>query len=174
MGFDTALFHDVIRLRQPWLDDVMVLASALAGGGFVWIVLALIVSVLPRYRADAWRLLLAVGFSFLLTDVVLKPWLERPRPFDADPTVSVIVGRPVTSSMPSGHTTQAVAAAVAGARLLPGLGWALWPFAGVVALSRIYVGVHWPTDVVAGAIIGLACGWLVVGGRLPARPYLDR
>jgi len=142
----------------------MVLASALAGGGFVWIVLALVASVYPRFRADAWRLLLTIGFTLFITDVAVKPLVDRPRPYDADPSISVIVGKAFNSSMPSGHAARAVAGAIAGARLIPGAGWLLWPFGLLVMVSRVYVGVHWPTDVLAGAIVGLFCAWFVLGG----------
>ena len=168
MDFDTVLLYYVIQLRRPWLDDVMILASALAAGGFAWIVLALIASVFPRYRAGAWRLLLTIGLTFLIDDVALKPIFERPRPFEAIPTLQVIDARPVTTSMPSGHAARAVAAAIAGSRMLPGAGWVLWPFGILVAVSRVYLGVHWPSDVAAGVLVGLGCVWWVTG-RLAAR-----
>lgn len=167
LEIDTSLLHRVVELRRPWLDDVMLLASALAAAGFVWWVTALVAGVFPERRAAAWRLLLAIAFTFLLNDYVLKPLVDRPRPFEILPAVQVIDGKPGTSSFPSGHTAMAVAGAVAGSQLLPGMGWLLWPFAVVVAISRVYIGVHWPADVLAGAAVGLACAWFVVGGRAP-------
>ena len=160
---DTSLLHYVVQLRRPWLDDVMILASALAAGGFVWIVLAVIASVFPAYRAAAWRLLLTIGFTLLISDYILKPIFDRPRPFETIADFPLIDARPASSSFPSGHAARAVAAA--GSRLLPGAGWVLWPFALVVGLSRVYIGVHWPTDVIAGALLGLPCAWFVLGGR---------
>ncbi|MGE3491340.1 MAG: phosphatase PAP2 family protein [Vicinamibacterales bacterium] len=143
----------------------MILASALAAGGFLWIVLALIASVYPRYRADAWRLLLVIGFSLVITDVVMKPIFDRPRPFTAIPDLPVIDGKPASSSMPSGHAARAIAASIAATRMMPAAGWLLWPFAALVIGSRVYIGVHWPSDVVVGAVVGLACAWFVLGGR---------
>jgi undecaprenyl-diphosphatase len=162
---DTSLLNHVIQLRQPWLDDVMIFASAVGAAGFAWWVFALIAAVFPANRPAAWRLLLAVGFTLLVNDYVLKPVFARPRPFDVMAELKVIDAKPPTSSFPSGHAAMAVAGAMAAARLIPASAWVLWPLAIVVAISRVYIGVHWPTDVVAGAIVGLVCAWFVLGGR---------
>jgi undecaprenyl-diphosphatase len=165
VDFDTALLHHVIQLRRPWLDDVMVFAGALGSAGFVWWVMALVTAVFPARRAAAWRLLLAIGFTVLVNDYVLKPLFDRPRPFESIPALPVVDAKPITSSFPSGHAAMAVAGAMAGSRMLPGTGWILWPVGVIVAVSRVYVGVHWPTDVIAGAAVGLAGAWLVLGAK---------
>lgn len=143
----------------------MLLASALGAAGFIWWITALITMVFPDKRAAAWRLLTAVLFTFAINDFVLKPLFDRQRPFVADPAITVIDARPTTPSFPSGHAAMALAGAVAGSRMLPGSAWAWWPLALMVAASRIYIGVHWPTDVLAGAIVGLVSVWFVLGGR---------
>lgn len=164
MNIDLSLLDRVVQLRQPWLDDVMILASALGAAGFIWWVFALIAAVFPARRAAAWRLLLALGFTFLINDYVFKPLIDRPRPFAVVDGLQVIDAKPPTSSFPSGHAAMAVAGAVAGARMMPVAAWVLWPLALLVAISRVYVGVHWPTDVVAGAVLGFLCAWFVLGG----------
>jgi undecaprenyl-diphosphatase len=143
----------------------MIFASAIGSAGFAWWVLALIAAVFPTNRSAAWRLLLAVGFTFLVNDYVVKPIVDRPRPFTAIADLKVIDAKPATPSFPSGHAAMAVAGAIAGARMMPAAAWVLWPLAVLVAISRVYIGVHWPTDVMAGVIVGLMCAWFVLGGR---------
>jgi undecaprenyl-diphosphatase len=143
----------------------MLLASALGAAGFIWWITALISMVFPNKRAAAWRLLLAVALTWTLNELMLKPLVDRPRPFEVDASITVIDARPTTAAFPSGHAAMAVAGAVAGSRMIPWSAWAWWPLALIVAVSRVYIGVHWPSDVAAGALIGLATTWFVLGGR---------
>src|SRR5690242_20654513 len=111
---DSSLLHHVIQLRRPWLDDVMLFASAIGAGAFIWWVTALIAAVYPQRRAAAWRMLLAVGLTFVVCDFVLKPVIDRPRPYEVDSSITVIDARPFSRSFPSGHAAMAVAGALAG------------------------------------------------------------
>jgi undecaprenyl-diphosphatase len=167
---DSALLHSIIQLRRPWLDDVMLLASALGAAGFIWWVTALITMVFPNRRAAAWRLLLTVIVTWGVSEYALAPVFDRERPFVADPTIVVIDAKPISPSFPSGHAAMAVAGAIAGSRMLPGSAAIWWILAGVVAVSRVYSGLHWPSDIAAGALLGLGTAWFVLGKRTNLAP----
>ena len=147
----------------------MVLASALGAGGFIWIIVGSIAGIFPANTAAMWRLWLAVAVTFVVVDDVVKPLFERPRPFQVM-EIALIDARPNSESFPSGHAAMAAAGALAGVRMLPRAGWILWPLATVVSLSRVYLGVHWPTDVIAGIALGYAIAWFVLGGRRHSHP----
>lgn len=161
---DAALFSLINGHPRPWLDDLFLLATELGRAGFVWIVTALIAAVFPRYRMAAWRVGLAVGLTYLVVDGMLKPLLDRARPLEVMEAARVITTTPLTSSFPSGHAASAVAGALATGRLFPTARPLFWTLAALIAVSRVYVGVHWPSDVLAGALIGFACSWFALGG----------
>jgi len=106
---------------------------------------------------------------------MLKPLIDRARPFEVVEAARVITTRSLTSSLPSGHAASAVAGALATGRLFPVARPIFWALAALIAVSRVYTGVHWPSDVLAGALVGFACGWFALGGRAtPARPPTAR
>jgi undecaprenyl-diphosphatase len=156
--------------HAPWLDQPMLLASWIGRGGMVWLVCGAFLTLRhPSCAAGVWRMALAVWLALAVTDAVVKPAVRRGRPFVAVMDVRVIGERPNTYSFPSGHAASAFAGAVGLSRAWPAVRAAAWGVAAAIAVSRVYVGVHYPIDVAAGAALGMASAWFVLGGRIPPR-----
>ena len=171
--WDTAARVWLTTHHHPVADAVMVGLSIIGRGGAVWIVIALALVALDRRRLRAAAVVLAaVALALVLTDLVVKPLVGRARPFESAVATRVIDRRPLTYSFPSGHAASAVAGAVTLSRIWPTARLALWALATLVALSRIYVGVHYPLDVIGGAVLGMACAW--VAHRIPMARRVTR
>lgn len=162
---DAALRGWFASIDFPALDRVMVAATLVGANGLIWILLALIVALRrPSRRGGVWQLLLALGLCGLIVDDVMKPRLARQRPWTSIANVRVIADRPSTYAFPSGHAATAFAGAYGLTRLVRRCrGW-IWALAILITVSRVYVGVHYPSDVLGGAIVGLACGAFVFAG----------
>jgi undecaprenyl-diphosphatase len=143
----------------------MVTASDIGARGSIWFVLAVVLLWFhPRRARGVWQMALAIGLAVLVADAVLKPAFQRARPFEAAVDVRVIAPRPVNHSFPSGHAATAFAGGAALARIWPGARTGLLTLACLIAFSRVYVGVHYPLDVIGGAIVGMAAAAFVIGG----------
>ncbi|HUZ83640.1 MAG TPA: phosphatase PAP2 family protein, partial [Gaiellales bacterium] len=103
-------------------------------------------------------------------DAVLKALIDRPRPFVGDPAVHPLIARPHDPSMPSGHALTAFACATVIGLLVPPVRLPAYGLAAAIAVSRVYLGVHYPSDVLVGAAIGCGLGVaVVVGARAGVR-----
>lgn len=128
--------------------------SAAGNMGVVWLVLGLVAAVALR-RPLLFPLVGAAVLLANLASVGLKEAVDRPRPPARLPEIETLVPMPASASFPSGHAAISFAAAIVLCAALPKLAPAFLLLAAAVALSRTYVGVHYPTDVVAGAALGL-------------------
>jgi undecaprenyl-diphosphatase len=148
--------------------DAFAQALTFAGrAGLIFVAAAIVRGFLnKRLAMAAWQVVLAVLLSLLVSETIVKPLVHRPRPFAALPSLDTIGTRPPSDGFPSGHAAACVAAAYVLAATWPQARVAIWSVAAIVAVSRIYVGVHYPSDVVAGVVLGLAVGWLALGGTV--------
>jgi undecaprenyl-diphosphatase len=166
LAADEALRAWFTTAHAPWLDVVMGQASLAGQAGFVWLVIGVFAALhRPVLAARLWQVVLAVVVCYALVDGVLKPAFARSRPFESVEDVRVVGQRPVTYSFPSGHAATAFASTFVLTLMLPRWRWWLWALAALVATSRVYIGVHYPLDVVAGALVGTGVGAFVAGGR---------
>lgn len=146
-----------------FLDKFMVLVSTLGDGGFCWLALGIIFLIMGNKKRP-WRswgciLLLCLGVNALVCNLALKPLVGRMRPYDLM-GFEILVERLSDASFPSGHTSASFAAAAALYHINQRWGIAAILFATLMGFSRLYLGVHFPTDVLAGAVLG----WFVAKG----------
>ena len=171
---DSEILGWVAAHRTPWLDTVMWALTAAGSVGGVWIAGAGATALVDRRRRmAAWQTGLAILLAWTVSDQVIKPLVHRARP-DVDLEASNMVGAPPsTSSFPSGHAASAAAGALMLASAWPPARAAFWLLAIGIAASRVYLGVHYPGDVLAGFLIGwlVAC---VVRGRTRWRFSTER
>lgn len=136
--------------------------SVVGRGGHVFLATGgVLLAVRARWRALA-ALVMAVALAWLMADVLVKPMVGRERPFVQTPTVRVIGGAPDDGSFPSGHATCSFAAALVLALTAPEARAIWWTLAITVAYSRVYLGVHFPLDVIGGAALGMGCAALAL------------
>lgn len=174
-ALDAALARWINGLAgAPVLDWLMVALSVSGAYAAVWLVLGVVAAWGNGAAARgvvrmAWGLALAA----LLVNGILKPAVDRERPFVRDPAVRLVGPAPSGPSFPSGHAASAVAGAV-GLGLLWPAGRALaWTIAGLILFSRLYLGVHYPTDVLVGGLVGWACAYFATAAT-PANVSASR
>lgn len=163
-GYDRALYRSVARLSTPLMDEPLRRVSDFANSSKPWFLVAGALALLggPRGRRAALAGLTAVGAASLVVNQPMKRAGERRRP-DRD-SLGVPehrwVSMPSSGSFPSGHSASAAAFAVAVGDVLPALRPALRVAAVAVGFSRVYTGVHYPSDVLVGATVGALFGRL--------------
>jgi undecaprenyl-diphosphatase len=151
--------------HRSWVRAYFARISRL-GDGAAWYALMLMIVVIAGMEGlRVSTHLAATGLTALLLYRVLKRWTRRPRPFARDRRIHALA-RPLDEfSFPSGHTLHAVAFTVVAIAYYPLLAWVLVPFSASVAASRVVLGLHYPSDVLAAVGIGIGIGtgslWLV-------------
>lgn len=149
------------NLRSELLNPLMRLVTQLGDIGLIWILIGLGLMTRKSYRLVGLTVLVALLSEWLLVDGVIKNLVQRTRPFHAIEALEPLIAHPQSFSFPSGHSGSSIAAATVLFMGLP----RTWGIAAVIlgiaiALSRLYVGVHYPSDVLVGALIGFATGFL--------------
>lgn len=155
LSLDRHLEHWIATHRVGWLNGVSVFLSRIGTVGAVWIAIALVVALLWRRPWIAVAVAAAVVSADLLAELG-KLLVDRHRPFEHQ-----LGPRETSHSFPSGHSATAFAGATMLAAYVPRLRLPLFVLATLIALSRLYNGVHYPTDVIAGAVLGTATALLL-------------
>lgn len=146
------------HMVQKWLNPWMLLVSKLGNGGFVWIAIGVFLLVLGwKKKERLWQglsILLCLASNAVVCNIWLKPMVARIRPYDLL-GFDILVPPLSDYSFPSGHTSASFAAATAIYAINRKWGIVAYAFSVWMGISRMYLGVHFPTDVICGAVIGI-------------------
>ena len=139
------------HLRVDALTPFWRAVTFLGNGGWFWIVLCVLLICFGKTRKTGVTAALSLLSGFLITNLLIKNAVARPRPFDTYTQIIPLITRPKDYSFPSGHTCASFAVALVCLRMLPGK-WGILPvvLAGMIAFSRLYFFVHYPTDILGG------------------------
>jgi undecaprenyl-diphosphatase len=177
---DKAVYQAIAETPSPQLDGAFRRLSTAANYSRLWLAIAAAMSLLgggPGRRA-AFDGLLAIGTTSAAVNLGIKPLARRRRPARAEPAPfgDRYVPMPTSTSFPSGHAASAFAFAYAVARDLPRLAVPIGLLAGAVAHSRVHTGVHYPSDVVLGSILGTGTAAMVTAAydALPSAAVTSR
>lgn len=157
------------NLHTPLVDRLMLFITAFGDHGLFWLTLGALLFAIPRTRLMGVCMLASIVIGFLLGNVVLKNLVARARPCWLDQTVRLLVRAPGDYSFPSGHTLVSFEGAVTVFLFNRKWGIPALLLAVLIGFSRMYLFVHFPTDVLAGAVLGTATAWLVAGSVLKYR-----
>ena len=144
------------HLRCATLNPVMIVITSLGNGGAFWIALTVLLLIFRRTRRIGVYCAASMLLTLLVVNLCIKPLAARTRPYELIQGLEILVSRPRDYSFPSGHSANSLSCAWTLFRLAPKkYGVPALVLAVLIALSRLYVGVHFPTDVLAGAAIGV-------------------
>lgn len=161
VGIEFRILDFLQGIRTPVSDAAMCFITKSGDAGMIWIVLAVILLLLPKTRKTGLVMMAALCIDLVVCNGILKNLFARMRPCDVNTQIQLLIARPDDFSFPSGHTAASFAAVAAlyfsGERKLwkPAL-----VLACLIAFSRLYLYVHYPTDILGGIFLGLAAGYV--------------
>ncbi|MBQ2972706.1 MAG: phosphatase PAP2 family protein [Ruminococcus sp.] len=149
------------NLRCDILDKIMVFLSLIGEGGIVWFMIAVPMLFFKKSRICGVVMILSMGITLLLGEFLLKNLIGRVRPCNINTEIEMLVKRPRSFSFPSGHTSSSFASATTIFKWNKKYGVFALILAALIGFSRLYNYVHFPTDVLAGALFGILMSLLV-------------
>lgn len=148
------LFFIQNHIQNPILNPIMIFFTDLGNVGFIWFLICFILLIKKKYRKVGILVLCALLVNLLLGEVFLKNLIQRPRPFETLVGLHIIITKPSTYSFPSGHTSSAFACAFMLGYFFKKYKWYFYALASLIGFSRVYLLVHYPSDVICGVILG--------------------
>ena len=165
-GFDLPILQWIAEnLRCSFLDFIMVPITKLGNAGIFWIAIALILLLIPKYRRIGLGMGIALLTGLLLCNIIMKPVIARIRPYDYElahfgKSIALLIPAQHDFSFPSGHTLSSFEAATVLFLNNKKFGIGALILASLIAFSRLYLYVHYPTDVLFSVVLGIAIAFL--------------
>lgn len=150
------------NIRSSFLDNIVPIITKLGNVGIIWIVIAIILLFMKKYRKVGVLMLIALIFTHLIGTVIIKNIVRRPRPFTLMNNFQLLIKKPGEFSFPSGHSSTAFASATILGYYIKKMRIPIFILAFLIAFSRLYLFVHYPSDVLVGAILGIICSFIVI------------
>ena len=159
MALDWGILHWIQNnITCPFLDAVVPKLTMLGNAGIIWILAGVLLLCTKKYRRQGALVLMGLLAGLLVGNVALKHLVARSRPCWLDPSVQLLIATPTDYSFPSGHTLSSVIGATILTKTDRRFGYAAIPLAALIAFSRLYLYVHFPSDVLAAAVLGVLIG----------------
>ena len=156
------ILHAIQGIHQDWLTPVMKFFTTIGEHGLVWIVIAIVLACIPKTRKCGLTMMIAMAVTYLVGNLFLKNVIARPRPCAVDTSVTLKIPFPSEYSFPSGHSSNGFAGAVTIFCYYRKAGILSLVMAALIAFSRLYFFVHYPTDILGGIVLGTLDALLAV------------
>ena len=156
---DDKVIDNIIKIRSPLKNRIMIAASSAGNGGMIWFAVCMPFLIYAPWRLTGVNIIFALAFTQTLCELILKHIVRRERPVWKLADEEQLIHRPKYYSFPSGHTSASFCVvAVALLRCQPITILLVFIIAVMVAVSRVYLRVHYLSDVLVGMVLGLLCG----------------
>lgn len=156
---DFKILYALQSIRTPFLDSLWLFITNMAGSmGEFWLIVGALLLIFRKTRKWGFSVLLSYALVFVVGQFVLKDLIARSRPCHLDETIQLLVSRPSSYSCPSTHTAWAFGAAASLFMNNKKAGIGACVVAALIGFSRMYLFVHFPTDVLAGVALGILMG----------------
>lgn len=145
-------------MSSGFMDMIMPKITLLGSAGIIWIIIGVALLISKKHRRIGFLVLIGLLLELIIGNGILKNLVARPRPCWLNHDFKLLVTMPKDYSFPSGHTFASVIATTILVLYRKEWGWFLLPLTVVIAFSRLYLYVHFPSDVLAGAVLGVIIG----------------
>ena len=160
LNAEFSILNLLYGMHNPILDKIMVFVTHLGDKGLIWIFIGLAMCFAKKYRRAGVNVLLALLIGLIVGNLTLKPLVARIRPYEYIDGIKLLIEVPTDFSFPSGHSFSSFAAAYSVFLFHKKEGITLLVLALIIAVSRLYIYVHFPTDVLTGALLGIGVAYL--------------